>query len=226
MFADESPVVQSANIVGYNTTVNTENPSFIFSVSFKDLNENGILPFNDLVCPEEFEMFDTIEVSFTDEEGVTQLDDYSYIAGMWLSPSGLPCTEEDGLTLGQSAWFCSAGDPKNITTSGEVRKEGFIHTFTDPNTLCSSAYPVPFCPNDPNVSWDVSMFDTIEVAYTDEEGVTQLDDYSYIAGMWLNPDGLPCAEDEVVAAPGEGFWLCLQDTESTFAEVSPIADAE
>ena len=215
--------VTSANVVGYNTTDNTaEDSSFIFGASFSGLSTKGIVAFKDLASPQGFEDGDQIQTAFTDEAGLTQLYMYSYFSE-WLDENYDPVADDAGIPLGGSAWFISAGDPKTITTSGEVEKQNFIHTFTESSALIASAFPTAFCPNSENVAWGVSDGAMIQTAFTDESGLTQLYMYSYF-GEWLDENYDTVPADSAIAPAGTGFWIILADPSETFSEVSPIAD--
>ena len=213
--------VTSDNVVGYNTTDNTAgDASFIFGASFNAVNGNGV-PFNSLICPEEFEDDDQIQTAYTDERGLTQMHIFFYF-GEWLDEEYNPIAEDEGLPLGGSAWFISSsGTAKTLTTSGEVRKTNFIHTFTEPSSLITSAFPMPFCPNSENCSWGCSDDTQLQTAYIDERGLTQMHIFFYF-GEWMDEEYNTIAADAVVASPGQGFWIILQDQGDTFSEVSPI----
>ncbi len=213
--------VTSSNTVGFQTMQNTANDAaYIFSASFRGINATGVIPFSSLTCAEGFADDDQIQTAYTDGDGVTQLYIYSYF-GEWLDEDYN--TAEGGLPNGSSAWFISSGDPKTITTSGEVLKSNYIHTFTETSALVASAYPGAFCPNSANVSWSVSDDTQIQTAYTDGDGVTQLYVYSYFS-EWMDEDYNTLDASDSVAEPGAGFWIILQDADDTFAEVSPLAD--
>lgn len=208
--------------IGYNTTRNeAEDNAFIFGASFNSLSVNGIVPFKDIDSPQGFDDDDQIQTAYTDERGFTQLYVYSYF-GEWLDENYDSVPDDAGIPVGGSAWFLSTS-PKTVTTSGEVLKNNFTHTFTEPSSLVVSAFPTAFCPNSENVSWGVSDDTQIQTAYTDERGFTQLYVYSYF-GEWLdeNYDSVP--SEQAIVGPGVGFWLLLQDVADTFSEVSPVAE--
>lgn len=107
--------------------------------------------------------------------------------------------------------------------------------MTDPKTLVSSAYPVPFRPNSASVSWpNAQDDDDIQYAYTDEKGKTQLGEYYYYTeeyGLgdagWYN-EGLELLDaDTAIVGVGEGFWYIPVDpATASFCEVSPLGDEE
>lgn len=138
------------------------------------------------------------------------------------------------LTWGQGVWFISADGPKNLTTAGEIVKGHKIHTMTDPRTLVSSAYPIPFCPNAACVTWTGAQDeDDIQVAYT-ANGKTKLRDYFYYTEDYgMDTDGWYSEEldlleaDQAIAGAGEGFWYIPVDPASaSFTEVSPLGNIE
>lgn len=181
-----------------------------------------MIPFSALSSPEGLEDEDAIQVAYTDERGLTKMHDFVYF-GEWYNEDMDPVNDDDGIPLGGSAWFISSGNPKTITTSGEVRKGNYIHTFTEPSALISSAFPQKFCPNSANVSWGVSDETSIQTAYTDERGLTKMHDYVYF-GEWYNEDMDPLAADDAIVNAGTGFWIILVDPSETFSEVSPLAE--
>lgn len=186
-----------------------------------------MITLNSLTSPEGIEEGDQIQMSFTDEQGLTQLKVYEYWAGDgWADyDQQEPVGDEVGFKLGIGAWFCSA-TPKTICTSGEVKKSSHIHTFTDPWTICSSAFPTAFCPNDENISWGCNEGAQIQTSFTDERGLTQLKVYEYWAGDgWADYDQQDVIDpDFAVAEAGKGFWFIIGDTSETFTEVSPLAE--
>ena len=177
-----------------------------------------------MVCPEEFGDDDQIQVAYTDDSGLTQLRNYFYF-GEWLDEEYASVSDTDGLPFSKAAWFVSASDPKTITTAGEVKKDNYIHTFTETSDMITSAFPVPFCPNSANVSWGVTDDAQIQVAYTDELGITQLRNYFYFS-EWLDDEYNTLAEDDAIVGPGVGFWFIINDSSETFTEVSPISTAD
>ena len=214
--------ITSSNTVGFQTMQNTaDDAAYIFGASFKGMgNTSGVVPFSSLTCATGFEDDDQIQVAYTDGDGFTQLYGYAYF-GEWLDEDYNSVTTEDGIPNGGAAWFISAGDPKTITTSGEVPKANFIHTFTETAALVTSAFPGAFCPNSANVSWAVSDDTQIQTAYTDGSGFTQLYGYAYF-GEWMDEDYNTLAEDDAIVEAGAGFWLVLNDADETFSEVSPL----
>ena len=182
------------------------------------------MPFSSLTCAGGFTDDDQIQTAYTDSNtGLTKLYVYSYF-GEWLDEDYNSVADTDGLPQGSAAWFISSSDYKNITTSGEVTKAPYIHTFTETSALVTSAFPGGFCPNSANVSWSVSDDSQIQTAYTDSNtGLTKLYVYSYF-GEWMDEDYNTVDADFAVAGPGVGFWLILPDASDTFSEVSPVAD--
>ena len=181
---------------------------------------------------------DDLQFSFTDENGKTQLGEYYYYteetlgADGWYDQDFNFINDTQYLTWGQGVWFISADGPKNITTAGEVLKGHKIHTVTDPKTLVSSAYPVPFCPNAASVTWpNAQDEDDIQYAFTDENGKTQLGEYYYYTEATLGADGWYDQDfnlldaDTAIVGVGEGFWYIPVDpATASFCEVSPLGD--
>ena len=216
--------------MGYNTTPTTEDSSIIVGASFTAVDGTGFVPFSALTSPQGLVTDDQIQKAYTDGNGLTQLKTFVYDEDDgWLdTEEGYePCGDTEGLDLGTSVWFVSAGGAKSITTSGAVKSGTKTHTFTEKSVLCSSAFPVDFCPNSANVSWGIETDDQIQVAYTDDNHITQLRTYVYDEDDgWLDAeDGYRTLDaNEPLVAAGQGFWLILQDAASTFTEVSPIAE--
>lgn len=215
-------------MVGYTQTPATTDTSILFGASFENIGEGDFLPLSSLSATPSLETGDQIQVAYTDDDGLTQFTIYEYDeTDGWLDTINFePCGDTFGLTLGQSAWFISASDSKKITTSGGVKKTNAVRTFTEASSLITSAFPTAFCPNSANVSWGVQTGDQIQVAYTDDDGLTQFTIYEYDeTDGWLDTvDFEPLAADQSLVDPGIGFWLILQDTSSTFTEVSPVSE--
>ena len=214
----------------------------IVGVQFNDVGTENGAKFGDLKG--DFEDFDTLQFSYTDDDGLAAFKDYYYltVAGgsvdvdAWYDGDDWsnPVTEQS-IPLGKAAWF-SPMSTKSINISGEVKKGHKTHTFVDPMTFECSYYPSPFCPNSANVTWNQpEEFDTIQRAYTDEDGLAAFKDYYYLtiaggtaeADAWYDGDdwSTPLSPTTPVAESGEGFWYSPMTFDTaTFTEVSPLGD--
>ena len=219
--------VTSANVVGYNTAQNNSEAWQFIGASFQNVSDGGLITLNSLNSPEGIEDGDQIQIAHCDEDGVTYMTDYEYWDGDgWVDlESSEPVGDEVGFELGHGAWFFSA-TPKSITTAGQVKGENHIHTFTEPWTVITSAFPGNFCPNSENVSWGCLDGDQIQVPFCDEDGVTSMTDYEYWDGDgWVDLSSSEVLDpDFALVQAGRGFWFFTgSPAESSFTEVSPIA---
>ena len=196
--------------------------------SFECIGEGSMITLNSITSQEGIVDGDQIQMAYTDEEGLVHMKGYEFWDGDgWADPdSGDIVGDDVGFTLGQAAWFISA-EPKSITMAGGVKKANHTHTFVDPMTIITSAYPVNFCPNSENVSWGCLDGDQIQVPWCDELGLNHMKGYEYWDGDgWADPDSGDILEaDFAVQTAGKGFWFITADPASvTFSEVSPLAE--
>ena len=221
--------VESSNTVGYNNTVNGtyDNMTFI-GASFKNVGNGTVLPFNSLGCVEGLDDGDQIQTSSVDQDGIVQFKVYVYWDGEGWADDDLSELVDDtvGFALGQGGWFISAA-PKQVTTSGEVKKTSHIHTFSETMSIATSAFPVAFCPNSADVSWACEDGDQLQVPVVDQDGIVNFKVYVYWDGEgWADDDisALLDADTAIVTA-GKGFWfIAANPASASFTEVSPIAD--
>ena len=226
-----SPPTGLLNGVGYNTTekIDTDTWQFV-GASFECVGDGDMLTLNSISCPQGLAEGDQIQMSWCDEDGLTHMTGYEYWEGDgWVDPDSFePIGDDVGFKLGRAAWFIS-GEAKQITMAGGVKKSNHIHTFVEPWTIVSSAFPGAFYPNSANVSWGCGEGDQIQVPWCDEDGLTHMTGYEYWEGDgWVDPDSFePLADDFAIATAGKGFWFIITsgDPESvTFSEVSPLAE--
>ena len=217
-------------------------PLVIVGVQFNEVGTENGAKFKDIKG--DFEDFDTLQFSFTDEDGLPAFKDFYYLTvdGTGVTEDGWydgedwdnPVSDQN-LELGRAAWF-SPNSAKSLNISGEVKKGHKIHTFTDPMTFACSYYPVPFCPNAATVSFPYAEeFDTIQRAYTDADGLPAFKDFYYLTtdGTGVPADGwydgedwdAPLSPTTPVANAGEGFWYSPNTFETaSFTEISPLGD--
>ena len=224
--------LESANVVGYNT-LNNNDPYVMLGVQFNSINDSGI-KFKDITGS--FEDEDTIQIAYTDSEGLIQFDEYFYFTadvGMvdkngWYDGDFKSVTETS-LPRGAAMWFMpSSGVSKDITIAGELSKGNVVRTFAEPNNMICASFPVPFNPNSTDYTWEgLSEEDTIQVAYTDSEGLIQFNEYFYFTadvGM-VDEDGWYDGNFERISNPialvGQGFWFMPRGT-VTLIEKSPV----
>ena len=225
VFAD----VSSQNVVGYAATPNEaeEVQTFIGASFFKTGGSDEVLPINDLQCVEGFEYGDQLQTSFIDDSGLIDFVAYEYddFEGGWCLEGDL-IDDSVVLALGQGAWFVTS-DAKHLQSAGTVKATNKVRTLTEVQQVVCSLYPVPFCPNGPNVSWNVdeNAGAQIQTSFITDEGLIDFIAYEYdsFEGGWcLEGDLLD--PDFAVAQPGEGFWLVFGDSfaECDFTETSPL----
>ena len=196
--------------------------------SFEDVGAGAFIPLSSLSCPDGFEDGDQIQKSYVNNDGIVGFNVYEYWDGDgWVDPSsGNVIGDDIGFSVGEAAWFISS-TAKQITTAGAVKATNHIHTFSEPWSINSSAFPTDFCPNSANVSWGSIDGDQIQVPYVDESGIVNFNVYEYWDGDgWVDPSsGDVLAADFAVTTVGKGFWFITAAPESvSFAEVSPLAD--
>lgn len=197
--------------------------------SFEDVSSGTFIPLSALTCVEGFEDGDQIQTSSVDENGIVRFTTYEYWAGDgWVDISSSEVVEDDvGFALGKGAWFCSASTAKQITIAGAVKKSSHIHTFTEPWTIISSAFPVEFCPNSADVAWGCLDNDQIQVPYLDANKIVHFTTYEYWEGDgWVDISTSNVLDaDFAVTTIGKGFWYITSKPASvSFTEVSPLAE--
>ena len=227
MFAE----VASQNVVGYAATPNEaeEVQTFIGASFFKTGGSDEVLPINDLQCVEGFEYGDQLQTSFITEDMLIDFITYEYddYEGGWCLDGDL-VDETAVLELGQGAWFATS-EPKHLQTAGTVKATNKVRTLTEIQQVVCSLYPVPFCPNGPNVSWNVEYGAQIQTSFIADGGMIDFITYEYddYEGGWCL-DGDLIDPDFAVVQAGEGFWLAFGDgfADMDFTETSPLYVAE
>ena len=224
--------LESANVVGY-ATLNNDDPNVMLGIQFNSINASGVT-FKDIKG--EFEEEDTIQIAYTDSDGLIQFDEYFYFTadvGMvdedgWYN-GDFESVADTSLPRGAAMWFMpSSGASKDATISGELSKESVVRTFTEPNNMICASFPVPFNPNSTDYTWEgLTEEDTIQVAYTDSDGLIQFNEYFYFTadvGM-VDEDGWYDGNFEKISEPiaivGQGFWFMPQGV-VTLTEKSPV----
>ena len=221
----ETTSITSANVVGFNTNANdAEEVQTFIGASFFTVGGDESLPLNALQCAEGFEDGDQIQTSFI-VDGLIDFVAYDYdsFEGGWCLDGDLI---DDSVTigLGQGAWLITS-EPKHLVTAGQVKSDNKVRTLTEVQQVVCSLYPVPFCPNGANVSWNVEDGAQIQTSFITEDGLIDFVAYDYdsFEGGWCL-DGDLLDADFAVVKPGEGFWLLFGDdfADYDFTETSPL----
>ena len=107
------------NGVGYNTALNVEDPWQFIGASFESVGDAGFIKLSELSSPEGIADGHQIQMSFTDDNGRTQMKVYEFWAGDgWADPDSGDILEADFAvqTAGKGFWFIT-GDPENVSFS-------------------------------------------------------------------------------------------------------------
>ena len=192
------------------------------------MSDGSFIPFSAITCAEGFEDGDQFQKSYMEGTAVN-FKIYEYWDGDgWADTDTMEIVGDDeGFTVGEAAWFISP-TPKTLTFAGGVRKDDYIHTFTESMTIVSSAFPVKFCPNSTNVSWGCSDGDQIQTSFMEGTAVN-FKIFEYWDGDgWADTDTMEILDaDTAINTAGKGFWFIINSGDiegTTFSEVSPIAE--
>ena len=231
--------IESSNTVGYNT-VAPEYTYTMFTIPFTAVGGGGIA-IEDIKA--DFAEDDEIQVSWMDDDGYIQFDQYYYknALGAIYPQDGWYDGNDDyaGNTLtlspGMAVWLITEqSQADSVTVSGEVgavaKTQG---PFEYEYSMIASAFPIAFNPNAETVTWvGIQEDDELQVPWMDDDGYIQFNQYYFRNALgaiypqdgWY--DGDDNFVDDAITGVGQGFWLITQSPdEVTLTEASPLAPA-
>lgn len=210
----------------------------MFSIPF-DAVGGGSIALEDIKA--DFAEDDEIQVSWMDDDGYIQFDQYYYknaLGAIYPKDGWYDGSDEyagDTLTLapGAAVWLITEQSGVDaVTVSGEVGKTAKTQgPFEFESSMIASAFPIAFNPNSESVTWvGIQEDDELQVPWMDDDGYIQFDQYYFknALGAIYPKDGWYDGSDSFVEDPitsvGQGFWLIAQAPDQvTITEESPLA---
>ena len=239
VFADG---IQSANVVGYQTTSLLPNNYTMFGIQFQG-TDGGSIKFKDLSGN-----FQGDETMYDADNILVWLDGsyHNYYYGVWNDPENpdwdnrwydsLDTDASDvEIDAGTACWYLRRGDGDvTLTVSGQVKTTPTTTTILANNyTMFSNPYPTAIKFSQLSVAnpyGDETMYDADNILVWLEDGY-----HNYYYGVWNDPenpdwdnrwyDSLDTDASDVVIPAGAACWYYRRtNTATTMSFKSPLAE--